>query len=341
MRKGLNRLMLRKQKKIKNTRRIATVFIIVVAIILFSNIISLFKGGTATVTIPDGASSAEIAEILKENDVIYSRFLFLARLATSKYNGKLQYGTFKFDKNASLGEIIEILATKGAKKSTVTLTIPEGYSVEMIKARVVEMGLCTDSEFEAALAKDYDYSFLESVPKGADVRYRLQGFLYPSTYEFYSDATAETVIKTMLDEFQKQTKNLNIADFYKTITCASLIEREAKLDSERPLISGVIYNRIKNNMLLQIDATVVYAISDGMYDIDRVYYKDLKVNSPYNTYKAKGLPIGPICSPGIKSIEAAVNPASHKFLYYHTDTSKNDGSHIFTETFEEHQNSMN
>ena len=341
MDKGLQRLRLRKLKKIKNNRRIATAFIIVAIIMLFSAFSSCSKPKTITVAIPEGTSSTRIAEILKENDVIESKYIFLARLALSKYNGKLQYGTFKFDSNDSLGEIITTLATKGAKKTTTTLTVPEGYSVERIKARVVEMGLCTDSEFEAALKKDYDYPFLKSVPQNANIKYRLQGFLYPSTYEFYSDATAETVIKTMLDEFQKQTKDLNIADFYKTITCASLVEREAKLDSERELISGVIHNRIKQDMPLQIDASVVYAISDGMYNVERVFYKDLEINSPYNTYRYNGLPIGPICSPGIKSIKAAVTPASHNFLYYHTDTTKNDGSHIFTETYTEHQNTMN
>jgi len=340
MKKGLHRLQLRKLKKIKNKRRIAIIFIVAIAIIIISSIISNIKTKTVTVTIPEGTTSTRIAEILKENDVIESKYFFLARLRLSKYNGKLQYGTFKFDTNDSLGEIFEILTTKGAKKNTTTLTVPEGYSVERIKARVVDMGLCTDSEFEAALKKDYDYPFLKSVPQNPDIKYRLQGFLYPSTYEFYSDASAETVIKTMLDEFQKQTQNLNIADFYKTITCASLIEREAKLDNERELISGVIHNRIKQNMPLQIDASVVYAISDGMYNVERVFYKDLEVNSLYNTYKYEGLPIGPICSPGIKSIKAAISPSQHNYLYYHTDTTKNDGSHIFTETYSEHQNTM-
>lgn len=340
MDKGLHRLCLRKLKKLKNNKRIATVFIVACAIIIICTFISHFKAKTVTITIPEGTSSRKIAEILKENDIIESKYLFLGRLKLSKYNGKLQYGTFKIDTNDSIGEILEILATKGAKKTTTSLTVPEGYSVERIKARVVEMGLCTDNEFEAALKKDYDYPFLKSVPHNSGIKYRLQGFLYPSTYEFYSDATAETIIKTMLDEFQKQTKDLNIADFYKTVTCASLVEREAKLDSERALISGVIHNRIKQDMPLQIDASVVYAISDGMYNVERVFYKDLEVNSPYNTYRYNGLPIGPICSPGIKSINAAVSPSIHNYLYYHTDTEKNDGSHIFTETYLEHQNTM-
>jgi UPF0755 protein len=341
MDKGLHRLRLRKLKKLKQKKRVLIALFGILVILLFLPLSSCLKSGTVTVTIPEGTSSTKIAEILKENDVIESKYFFLARLRLSKYNGKLQYGTFKFDKNDSLGEIFEILTTKGAKKNTMTLTIPEGYSVERIKARVVEMGLCTDNEFETALKKDYDYPFLKSVPKSADIKYRLQGFLYPSTYEFYSDASAETVVKTMLDEFEKQTKDLNIADYYKTVTCASLVEREAKLDSERELISGVIHNRIKQDMPLQIDASVVYAISDGMYNVERVFYKDLEVNSRYNTYKYSGLPVGPICSPGIKSIKAAVSPGSHNYLYYHTDTEKNDGSHIFTESYTEHQNTMN
>lgn len=303
-----------------------------------STAVSRFSGGTATVVIHDGDGSSQIASILRDEGVIHSRLWFMLRLALSEYNGKLQYGTFKIDKNASMNEILETLATKGAKKNTVTLTVPEGFSVEMIKARVAEMGLCTESEFEAALKKDYDYSFLESIPSSADVNYRLQGFLYPSTYEFYSDASAETVIDTMLGEFEKQTASLGISadKLYETIIKASMVEREAKISSERAVIAGVFENRLKSDMLMQIDATVVYAISDGMYNVDRVYYKDLKVNSKYNTYKYKGLPSGPICCPGIASVKAAANPARHNYLYYHTDTSKNDGSHIFTETYEEH-----
>ena len=102
------------------------------------------------------------------------------------------------------------------------------------------------------------------------------------------------------------------------------------------MIAGVIENRLNLDMPLQIDASVVYAISGGMYDVERVLYKDLEVDSGYNTYKNKGLPTGPICNPGIKSIYAAMNPQKHQYLFYHTDTTKNDGSHIFSKTYEEH-----
>lgn len=330
--------MKRFQKK-RQQKRLAISLIVIILLLVI--IISTIKdAGTVTIDIPKGTSSSKIAEILKENDVISSKLYFLARLTLSQYNGKLQHGTFTIDKNDSLGEIIKILATQGAQKATVTLTIPEGYSLERIVAKAIEAGLSSESEFEAALSKKYDFAFLNQIPENANIRYALQGFLYPSTYEFYTDASAETIIQTMLAEFEKQTAGLNMTNPYETITIASLIERESKLDSEREIISGVIKNRINKNMLLQIDASVVYAISDGMYDVERVLYKDLEVASPYNTYKYTGLPVGPICSPGIESIKAALNPAEHNFLYYHTDTEKNDGSHIFTETFSEHQSTQ-
>ena len=343
MEQGLDRMTNR--HKHKNKRRNITIAAVIVLAVIFAA--SLFlrsfnSGDTVTITVPEGASSSVIARQLKEEGVIHSKLWFLLRLSLSEYKGKLQYGTFKFDKNDSLNEIFETLATKGAKKNTVKLVIPEGYSVNMIKERVCGMGLCTDSEFDRAVNAEYDYSFLNVIPDDKDLSCRLEGFLYPSTYEFYSDADAETVINTLLKEFEKQTKDLNIPDgnMYEIITKASMIEREAKLDSERRTIAGVIENRLNANMLLQIDATVVYAISDGMYNVDRVYYKDLKIDSKYNTYKYKGLPAGPICSPSIKSIKAAQSPEKHKYLYYHTDTDKNNGSHIFTETYDEHTDSQ-
>lgn len=343
---GLERLKLRKELKKSKKKKMFSALVatacVVLVVILVTFISSLFPGETVSITIKEGASSTQIAEILKDKGLINSKIMFLARLQFSKYRGKLQYGTFEFNTKDSAGDIIKTLGTQGAKRTTVTLTIPEGYSVERIMARAEELGLCTKKEFEAALSKNYDYAFLKSVPNSKDIRYMLQGFLYPSTYEFYSDATAEYIINTMLAEFDKRVSPLEIPaeKIYNVITKAAMIEREAKIDSERPIIAGVIENRLAQNMPLQLDATVVYAISDGMYDVERVFYKDLEVNSRYNTYRYPGLPIGPICSPGLSSIEAAINPQRHNYLYYHTDTEKNDGSHIFSETYETHTATM-
>lgn len=343
MDKGLNRLNARRKKKRnKKVKFFGAVTILLALIITVTLIIPNISPKTVTIKIKEGTPSSKIAEILKDEGVIFSKTYFLARLRFSKYNNKLKYGTFKLDTNDSINEIFEILSTKGEKGDTVKLTIPEGFSVEKIKERVVSMGLCTDSEFESALRKSYDYDFLNCVPASGEIEYSLQGFLFPSTYEFYADATAETVVKTLLSEFRKQIAPLNIPDdnLFEVMTLASMVEREAKLPSERAKIAGVFKNRIAANMPLQIDATVVYAISDGLYDVDRVLYKDLENKSKYNTYKYPGLPVGPICNPSIDSIKAALNPETHKYLYYHTDTAKNDGSHIFTENYEEHINTQ-
>ncbi len=317
--------------------------ILAICIIIIANLtIRSLKSGTVSISIPEGTNSIEIAEILKDNGLINSKTYFLGRLYFSKYRGKLQYGKFKIDKNAFLNTILKTLSQNGEKKATVTVTIPEGFSVEMIEDRLVNAGLCTKAEFEEALKAEYDYGFLASVPKSKDIKYRLQGFLYPDTYEFYSDETAKNIIDTMLKEFEKQVTPLNIPDgkFFEIVTKASMIEREAKLDSERDIIAGVFENRLKQNMRLQIDATVAYVVTNGRYNVNRIYKRDLKTASKYNTYLHSGLPAGPICSPSIKSIKAAHNPAKHNYLYYHTDTTKNDGSHIFSNSYAEHASTI-
>ncbi|MBR4172818.1 MAG: endolytic transglycosylase MltG, partial [Clostridia bacterium] len=280
--------MKRRKKSVKSK------LILIILIIFALNLgLRLSKSGTVSVTIPEGANSVEISEILKSDGLIISKPYFLTRLYFSKYRGKLRYGKFRIDKNAFLTEIFETLSKDGEKKETVTVTIPEGFSVEMIEDRLVNMGLCTKSEFEDALKADYDYDFLTNIPKSSDIKYRLQGFLFPNTYEFYSDASAKTIIDTMLKEFEKQIKPLDIptSDIFEIVTKASMIEREAKIERERSIIAGVFENRLKQNMRLQIDATVAYAVSNGRYDLNRVYKKDLKVSSKYNTYLYAGLPI--------------------------------------------------
>lgn len=299
----------------------------------------LFASGTAKVTIPDGANSVEISKILQENGIIKSRSYFLARLYFSPYRGKLRHGTYEIERNSLLDKVFEALSKDGDLKESVTVTIPEGYSVEMIEDKVAELGLCTKPEFEAALKKEYDYEFLKYIPESSDIKYRLQGFLFPETYEFFKDATAETVIDTMLSQFQKETEYLQLKneDMFEIITKASMIEREAKIDYERTIIAGVIENRLAKGMKLEIDATTAYAVTDGRFYKNRIVNQDLEVDSKYNTYKISGLPAGPICNPSVKSIIAAAMPDKHNYLYYHTDNEKNDGSHIFSENFSEHK----
>ena len=349
------------RKRKKKKKRKITFFSVIIAIMLitFAVIIAGSVGiyqiwqeyshtdcgeKSVTVTIPTGVSGAEIAKILKENKVINNELAFKFKLKNSPYKNELKSGTFILKENMPYNDIIDILR-KAPMEEGVSVTIPEGYSAEMIAALFEEKGFCTSEEFLKELEKgEFDYEFIKDIPDTPGVKYKLQGYLFPSTHSYPKDADAHEIIDILLGEFENQYSNAlqdntPSVSMNEVIIRASLIEREAKLDSEREIISGVIQNRLKANMLLQIDATVVYAISDGMYNVDRVLYADLEVDSPYNTYKNKGLPAGAICNPGIKSIIAAMNPQEHKYLYYHTDTQKNDGSHIFTETFSQHTNS--
>ncbi len=316
---------------------VAALVIIAIMIVFSTNRCGLSE--EKLIEIPQGTRTIEIAEILKEEDVISGKLSFIVRTVLSGKSGQLKYGSFTFSPGVNYNEVIDILCNSGAKKENVTITIPEGYSVEMIIDKVTGEGISSKEAFWEALQKEYDYEFLAYVNKDPNRKYYLQGYLFPSTYEFFKDATAEDVINAMLKEFENQYKSLGVSydGLDEVIIKASLIEREAKLASEREIIAGVIENRLRIGQRLQIDASVVYAITDGMYNAERVYYKDLEVDSLYNTYKYQGLPVGPITNPGIASVKAALNPMAHEYFYYRTDTSKNDGSHTFTKTFEEHK----
>lgn len=303
-------------------------------------------GETIIIQIPEGSAGKSMAKILKENGLIRFEQTFLLRLRSSQYAGKLRSGSFELHKGMCIDDIIAELATGGMTREEKTITLPEGWSVEQMAQRFEDKGFFSAEEFlDEVNNGSFDYDFLKEIPKNNNIKYRLQGFLFPSTYSFFADSTPHDVINIMLREFERQynavSAQTNQRSLFEILTEASLIEREAKLDSERPTIAGVIENRLNDKMKLQIDAAVVYAISDGLYDVERVLYRDLEVDSPYNVYKNYGLPVGPICNPGAASIKAAMNPEKHEYFFYHTDETKKDGSHIFTKSFGEHTATMN
>lgn len=327
----------RKSRIITILSMIAVIAVIVVGV---NSCVSVkHDGSVGRIEVLKGENTSQIANKLKDAGIIRNTSKFLRDVKKSDKANALRYGVYEIEKGIDNEEIINILCMGGNVKTTITVTIPEGFSLEKIIERISECGVSSEEELYKALDEKYNYSFLDCVPDNKAIKYPLQGFLFPSTYEFKKDESAYNIINTMLGEFEKQMKANNISknELFDTVIKASLVEREAKLDSERATIAGVIENRIKKDMRLQIDATVVYVISDGMYNVDRVLYKDLEVDSAYNTYRNKGLPVGPICSPGAESLVAAANPEKHGFYYYRTDNEKNDGSHIFTENFEEHK----
>ncbi len=303
------------------------------------------NSGSINIIVPEGSTGSDIGQLLKDNGLIKSKLVFSLRLKNSEYAGKLRSGSFVLAKGMTISEILEELATGGEQRSTMEITIPEGYSVEQIAARLESAGLFTAEEFlDEVNNGEFDYEILSSIPTDGSIKYRLQGFLFPSTYNVYTDSTPHEIIDKMLRQFIVEYDAISGESSrspFEIVTIASLVEREAKLDDERPTIAGVIENRLSDGMKLQIDAAVQYVVSDGMYNVTRILYKDLEVESPYNVYLNYGLPAGPICNPGAKSIQAAMAPESHSYLFYHTDEAKGDGSHIFTETFADHQATMN
>lgn len=334
-------------KKKKKTRMPIIIIAVVLALLIIlgapyiKELVSTtsVEGEIVTIEIPMGASTEDIGKILKENGLIKSVTVFKVRAKLSDNGSRMNYGTFNLNDGMCIPDIIDALAGTYYTRPTVMFTVPEGFSVQQIASRAEALGICSKADFLAALNDDYSYGFLKDVPYVEGVDYRLQGFLYPETYEFYLDATAHEIIDRMLLQFEKETSGIKIPkgkSLYDVVTVASMLEREALLDSEMSRIAGVIQNRIDKGMRLQVDATVQYAVTKGEYNIKRVTYDDLEIDSPYNTYKKSGLPIGPISSVSVTGIKAAINPEKHEYLYYHTDTEKNDGSHIFTKTYEEH-----
>lgn len=284
------------------------------------------------IIIPEKSSARQIAQILLKNDLIHSERAFLTYCKRNGYDSSLKAGHYQFSRSQSLQEIVDAIAH--GRVVTITFTIPEGYTVEQIGNLLISKGICTEEEWQEAVNMKYDYPFLRYT---ADVRNPLEGFLFPDTYRISETTDAQTIIKAMLNNFEsiwqanyaEQAKAAN-KDVYEVITIAAMIEKEAMVGKERPTISGVIDNRLKIGMPLQIDATVLYALGKHK---ETVYNSDLLVDSPYNTYKYNGLPPGPIASPGQAAIEAALNPEKHDYFYY---VAKGDGSHYFSKTHDEH-----
>jgi len=303
------------------------------------------SGNDIMVVIPDGATERQIAAILKADGLIKYPSAFQKRLNDSKYDGKLVGGTYNLNTGMNTLDMMKAMAkTDDVSPDGViaTLVVPEGFTIDQIAERCEKQKICSAESFINAVKSvtKTDFSYLADVPEGVDVRYKLEGYLFPATYTIYNNTTAADLVEQMLDTFkanytsemQAEAEGMGYTS-YDVITRASMIEREAKIDAERPMIASVIENRLKNNMLLQIDSTVLYAVTDGNYDKATVTDADTAEESSYNTYLNKGLPAGPICNPGTACINAVLSPSPTKFLFYHV-INKNTGEHGFFETQE-------
>ena len=275
----------------------------------------------------------DIAAILREAGVIRSTWAFLALAYVQGSLKRLHSGEYEFHTGMSLFEILHRLET--GRVVTHQVTVPEGFTAEDI-AKLLATEHLADPERFLALAEDSGVAARLNVP--AD---RLEGYLFPDTYRLARGMAEEDIIRMMVVRFHQaipadiddRAARLNL-DIHKIVTLASLIEKEARLDSERPLVSAVFHNRLRLRMPLQSDPTAIYMVDRPR---GRITVADLQRKTPYNTYVVQGLPPGPIANPGRASLHAALHPASVNFLYF---VAKNDGSHHFSRTLEQHQEAV-
>ncbi len=306
---------------------------------------SVTAGQQVTVTIAEGTGGSEIAQMLADDGVISDASTFLSAAQKQNVDSEFKPGTYSFVTGSDVQNVIDRLIA-GPNTSENSITVTEGLTLSQI-ANLVEqnLGISVADFTTQAKASNYvgDYPFLQgAVSSGSDT---LEGYLYPKTYDFSGQSpTADTVIRAMLDQFQKEVASLDFATAeaslesgygvtmsdYDVLTLASIIEREALTDEQRPKIASVFYNRLKIGMYLDSDATMGYVTGGD------VSAEDLETDSPYNSYLHAGLPPTPICSPGLASIQSALSPSSTSYYYFWITSFEE----VFSETYEEHQQAI-
>lgn len=288
-------------------------------------------GAPVTVAIPNGADARTIGQRLKDAGLIRSvlAFQFMARLLGE--SRQMKAGDYELPTNLGVIQLIDRLVTGDAVAQWVT--IPEGRTLSEVAQVLAGRKLVSSSAFLRAASRPpaaYGLPFRSA-------RASVDGYLMPDTYKLPKRLSAPQLVRVLVRNwvtkvYEPNRKRFSASDLPpdKVLVVASLIEREARVPEDRPLISSVIRNRLRRKMPLQIDATVLYALGQHK---EVVTFADLKVASPFNTYRRKGLPPGPICNPGLDAVKAALQPAPTEYLYY---VARPDGRHIFTRTAAEH-----
>lgn len=298
----------------------------------FSDMTEVSGEDTVYVRIAPGMSSSQVGQLLEEQGVIDSRLKFWLAVKLNNAGSKLQVGVFELQRNMQAGDALNVLIN--GRAAAVRVTVPEGLNVRQVAKLFAEQGLVDEQEFLEEAREFAPYDYIEEAP---DADYRIEGFLFPETYDFASDATPRDVMQKMADEFDSrltpdmrrraEEEELSI---YELVNLASLVEKEAKYSEDRPVIAQVFFKRLAIDMPLQSDTTLQYLRDEVKEDLS---IADTEVESPYNTYLHYGLPPGPIASPGMASIEAVLNPADTDYLYFVADR---DGHNHYGYTYDEH-----
>ncbi|TCL37194.1 UPF0755 protein [Anaerospora hongkongensis] len=294
--------------------------------------VSTYEGRTETLTVKPEMTVKDIGEVLFQNGIIHNATLFRINAKVQGAENSLQAGNYVLSSKMSMSDIID----KMVRGDTVyrLLTIPEGYNVEQIAKLLDEQGLGDGATFKA-LARNF--TPLDYMVQQPGIIYPVEGYVFPDTYRINPGMTEEGILKMLVANFDKKlttdmrerARALGLS-LHQAVTLASLVEKEAKLDTERPVIAGVFYNRLKQNMPLQSCPTVQYILG---YPKAELTIADTQIMSPYNTYQNLGLPPGPIASPGMAAIQAVLYPADTPYFYF---VAAKDGSHRFNKTYEEH-----
>jgi UPF0755 protein len=302
------------------------------------------------ITISSGMRANKVADLLEQNGLIRSAFLFSGWLKLQGEGSRFQAGVYELTPGMTRDQIVAKLNNGDIKAAaTIRFTIPEGFTVQQIAARLAETAGVSKAKFLEAAgqpAKLTGSTWTKTLPTDKSLRFPLEGYLFPETYEMKRGSTEADIINRMLSELDhkldqlpedwQSTLEARGLTVHQLLTIASLVEREVVVDDERPIVASVIQNRLKKKMPLQIDATIQYLLDKQK---ERLVEADLQVDSPYNTYLYAGLPPGPIASPSLKSIEAALYPEPTDYLYYVT---KKDGTntHLFAVTYKQHQKNI-
>lgn len=289
------------------------------------------------VDIPRGTSRWGIAGILRRNEIIRSRLAF-ALFSDWHFRNRLQAGEYLFDRPLNSREVFWKIAR--GQIFVHIVTVPEGWTMYDIAADLDRQGICSREDFLAAAR---DTSLISDIAPQAT---SLEGFLFPSTYEFTRHTSCEQITKRMVGNFRTvwetldpshSPQHLDGLTTGQVITLASLVERETPKTEERPLVAGVFYNRLRRGYPLQCDPTVQYALQLEGRPVKDLRPGDLRVNSPYNTYEHRGLPPGPIANPGAASLRAALAPARTDYLYF---VANDQRGHFFSRTLAEHNRNV-
>ena len=338
-------------KKYCNIYKFVIIFLVVLIILTCGS----YKIGTSSVskdsfevkiTIPKESTYLSISNLLKENNLIRSESFYKIYIKIFKPNN-LKAGIYTLNRNMNVKEIVDTLEGN-VKSEEITITIPEGKHIEEV-AEIISSKINMSKEDillywqnEEVLNSLIDkYWFLTDVIKKDGIRYSLEGYFFPDTYSILKESKIEDITYKMLDKMDevlsKYKEEISNSKFnvHEILTLASIVEHEAILDSDRPMIAGVFINRLDKSMKLQSCATVGYAINEWKLSYN---YKDLQTDSPYNTYFYEGLPIGPGNMPGELSIEAVLRPTKHDYYYFLANVNDKDSKKTYySKTYSEHR----